>query len=237
MKKMKITSCKNAGNGFPIPTRHILILTSEMWEISVGNVFTLTLKNGRSVRIQEDMQVHTGISLQHPPDTGTQGCVCVCLCIPSGAAAAPGLRQQLGTAGSRNLQDVQGRSQLYPAGMCNTGCKSWQAQQFLFGSGYFSVLCLWYNAPFCLVLRHLSLILCWSFALCVFVLGFITWNTSARIRRDPPPFQPRSTVGHSGEFGWVCSAPALVARLTFVVGSTLRPHLWPAVSGFCSQKQ
>lgn len=36
------------------------------------------------------------------------------------------------------------------AGMCNTGCKSWQAKQFLFGSGYFTVMCLWYNVPFCL---------------------------------------------------------------------------------------
>ena len=49
------------------------------------------------------------------------------------------------------------------AGMCNTGCRSWQAKQFLFGSGYFTVICLWYNMPFCLVLRHHLLSLCWGF--------------------------------------------------------------------------
>lgn len=56
---------------------------------------------------------------------------------------------------------------------------------------------------------------------------------SARIRRDPPPFQSWSTVGHTGKFGWVCSAPALVIRHTFVVGSIFRLHLWPVVLGFC----
>lgn len=58
------------------------------------------------------------------------------------------------------------------AGMCNTGCKSWQAQQFLFGSGYFTVICLWYNMPFPLVLRHHLLILCWGFFFLYVCFGF-----------------------------------------------------------------
>lgn len=63
-----------------------------------------------------------------------------CVCIPLGAA---------GHSWQQSLQHEQGRISASPtagAGMCNTGCKSWQAQQLLFGSGYFSVLCLWYNA-------------------------------------------------------------------------------------------
>lgn len=87
-------------------------------------------------------------------------------------------------------------SRLYPAadaGMCNTGCKSWQAQQFLFGSGYFSVLCLWYNAPFCLVLRHLFLILCWSFPLCV-CFGFYYLEHVSTNQEGPTPI---SVMEHS----------------------------------------
>lgn len=80
------------------------------------------------------------------------------------------------------------------AGMCNTGCKSWQAKQFLFGSGYFTVVCLWYNTPFCLVLRHRLLILCclFLFFFCTFVSGFIIWNVSARIMRSTPILNNRA---------------------------------------------
>lgn len=143
-----------------------------------------------------------------PRQTRAHRCLCVCASLEE--------QQQLWGWGSswallaaRTCRMCRAGSQLYPAGMCNTGCKSWQAQQFLFGSGYFSVLCLRYNAPFCLVLRHLFLILCWSFALCV-CFGF---HHLERVSTDQegatPHFSHWSTVGHSGKFGWVCSAPAL----------------------------
>lgn len=49
-----------------------------------------------------------GAHRHFPSDTGTRVCVCVCASLQE-QAAAPWLRQQLGPAGSRNLQGVQGR--------------------------------------------------------------------------------------------------------------------------------
>lgn len=108
------------------------------------------------------------------------------------------------------------------AGMCNTGCKSWQAKQFLFGSGYFTVVCLWYNMPFCPVLRHHLLILCWFgvgwlvFSVHLFCF-FIILNVSARITRSTPILNNRALVGHNSKF----DSLALPQRLWYVVSLLL----------------
>lgn len=71
------------------------------------------------------------------------------------------------------------------AGMCNTGCKSWQAKQFLFGSGYFTVICLWYNMPFCLVLRHHLLILLFVFLYICFGFYYLDYVSRNHERSTP----------------------------------------------------
>lgn len=64
------------GNAFPIPTTaHPHPHIWNVGDFCGQDFFTLTFKNGRSVCIQEDVQVHTDISLDRHGHTGV--CVCV----------------------------------------------------------------------------------------------------------------------------------------------------------------
>lgn len=183
---------------------------SQVWQICMGNVSTYHWSTYRSkitsACIQAEVQLQTGTCPLHThiytcAHSGTlQQYVCMCVynrhrfCSWHSSWA---LGTEQTAALFRTYNAVFWLYNAANAGMCNTGCKSWQAKQFLFGSGYLTVICLWYNMPFCLVLRHHLLILSFVvvififfsfyFFFCAFVLVFIILNMSAWIIRDPSP--------------------------------------------------
>lgn len=115
--------------------------------------------------------------LQHPA-ARAHSAVCVCASLQE---------QQLGTAGSRNLQDVQGRSLALPRSSC------WNVQYRLQKLTSSTVL-IWLRVLLCpMSLVQCALLSCAQAPLLnpllVFYSACLFWVLLPGTRRDPAPFQ------------------------------------------------